>query len=138
MNFKLSGKTGFYSCKTLKLEIYYFRLFFLTFWECIHLPNFITLSNLLSNLSPLSSLSLSNCSSLFVRWYIHIYIYVCPYACYNVSIFILSILSILKKRMRYGYRVVTWQYRHQLVRDYESLKWKGLKFVQMKSFSKGR
>ena len=62
--------------------------FFLTFWTSMHLPNFITLSNLPSNLFPLSFLSFPHSSSLFVSMiYLYIFIYVCPYACYIISIF---------------------------------------------------
>ena len=43
MNLKLSRKNGFYSCETLKQEINNFKIIFLTFWTCMHLPNFITL-----------------------------------------------------------------------------------------------
>ena len=84
MNLKLSGKTCFYSWKTMKQNINNFN-FILTFWTRILLPNFITLSNMPSNLFLLSSLSLFLNLPLSLSY---IYIYVCPYECYNVSIII--------------------------------------------------
>ena len=65
---------------------YFFSI--LTFWTSMHLPNFITLSNLPSNLFPHSFLSFPQSSSLFVSMiYWYIFLYICSYACYIISIF---------------------------------------------------
>ena len=69
MNLKLCGKTGFYSCKTPKQVIYDFRI------DMHALAKHITCPTCLQ-IFPLSSLSLSHSSSLFVSM---IYLYICLY-----------------------------------------------------------